>query len=104
METPYCFTKSFSYRFIVCHLNSLEGGVYCRAGKSAERATKKTKGLEHLPYEGKLQQLGLFSSEKRGLRGDMIEVCKIMHGVENVERETFFSLSQNTRTQRGHPT
>ena len=32
----------------------------------------------------------------------MIEVYKIMHGVENVDRETFFSLSQNTRTQ-GHP-
>ena len=32
----------------------------------------------------------------------MIEVYKMMHGVGNVERETFFSLSQNTRTQ-GHP-
>ena len=26
----------------------------------------------------------------------------MLHGVENVDRETFFSLSQNTRT-RGHP-
>ena len=41
--------------------------------------------------------------EKRRLRGDMIEVDNIMHSVENVERETFFSLSQNTRPQRGHP-
>ena len=32
----------------------------------------------------------------------MIEVYKVMHGLENVDRETFFSLSQNTRT-RGHP-
>ena len=40
---------------------------------------------------------------KRSLRGDMIEVYKIMHGVENVDRETFFSLSQNTRTQWGQP-
>ena len=46
--------------------------------------------------------MGLFSLEKRRLRGDMIEVYKIMPGVENVDRETFFSLSQNTRT-RGHP-
>ena len=37
---------------------------------------------------------------KRRLRGDMIEGYKIMPGVE---RETFFSLSQNTRTQWGHP-
>ena len=35
-------------------------------------------------------------------RGVMIEVYEILHGVENVERETFFSLSHNTRT-RGHP-
>ena len=27
---------------------------------------------------------------------------KIVHGVENVDREAFFSFSQNTRT-RGHP-
>ena len=28
----------------------------------------------------------------------MIEVYKIMHGMENVDMETFFSLSQNIRT------
>ena len=57
---------------------------------------------QHLPYEGRLHQLGLFSLGKGRPRGDMIEVYKMMHGVGNVERETFFSLSQNTRT-RGHP-
>ena len=40
---------------------------------------------------------------KSRLRGDMIEVYKIMHVVENVDREAFFSLSQNTRTLWGHP-
>ena len=33
----------------------------------------------------------------------MIEVYKIMHGMENVDRETFFSPSQNIGTQCGHP-
>ena len=28
-----------------------------------------------------------------------MEVYKMMHGVENVDRETFFSLFQNTRNQ-----
>ena len=67
-----------------------------------KRATKMIKGLECLPYEGRLHQLGLFSLEKRRLRGDVIEVYKIRQGMENVDRETFFSLSQNTRTP-GHP-
>ena len=65
--------------------------------KVQKRGTKMIKGLEHLPYKGRLHQLGLFSLEKRRLRGDMIEVYKIMPGVENVDRETFFSLSQNTK-------
>ena len=70
--------------------------------KVQKGATKMIKGLRHLPYEGSLHQLGLFSLEKRRLRGDMIEVYKNIHGVENVNRESFFSLSQNTRIQ-GHP-
>ena len=53
-----------------------------------KRFTKMLPGMER--SEEKLEKLGLFSLERRRLRGDLIEVYKIMRGMDRVDSQKLF--------------
>ena len=64
--------------------------------KIQRRMTKLVPELKDLPYEERCKRMGLTSLEKRRVRGDLIETFKIIHGYENVDRETFFELARGS--------
>ena len=45
--------------------------------------------LRDLSYEKRLKECGLTTLETRRLRGDQIEVFKILNGYENIDRNMF---------------
>jgi len=55
------------------------------------RATKLVKGFKKLSYEDRLKQLGICSLEKWRLRGDMIEVYKILNEKERGHSQKLFN-------------
>ena len=68
-----------------------------------QRTMKMIKGLEHLSYEERLSDLGLFSIEKRRLRGYMIKVYKYLRCERQSDEATRFLVVCGDRTrQNGH--
>ena len=63
------------------------------------RVTKLIPRLRNKPYEERLKELNLFSLTKRRLRGDLIEVFKILKGIENVDAAKYFTIDTSNRTR-----
>ena len=68
--------------------------------KVQRRATKLMGECSGLEYPARLKECRLTTLETRFLRADLIEVFKILKGLENLNTDQFFEL--NPRTSRGH--
>ena len=65
------------------------------------RVTRLIPGLARLSYDERLKETWLFSRERRRLRGDMIEMFKIMKGIDKISTDELFNRVDSDRT-RGH--
>jgi len=64
-----------------------------------QRATKMIQGLEHLSYEERLRELGLFSLGKSRLRGDLRPAFQYLKGTYRKGGENPFSKACCNRTR-----
>ena len=62
------------------------------------RFTRMIPELKSLPYEARLKRLNLTTLEIRRIRGDLIEVYKILNGLEKINPDSMFTrFTYNTR-------
>ena len=49
---------------------------------------------------GKIERLGMFSLRNKRFKGDMIEVFKMIHGMDKVNLGKLFSIDEDRRTRK----
>ena len=67
--------------------------------KVQRRATKLVKACKNMTYENRLKYLNLYSLKGRRVRGDLIQVFKIFHNIDDLDFQTFFVLSSVDKTR-----
>ena len=65
------------------------------------RATRMEHSIRHLNYSDRLRELGLPSLQYIRARADLIEVYKILNGIDKCDKNKLFQNQLNQRT-RGH--
>ncbi len=74
--------------------------------KVQRRATRMVDGYKGMEYEERLKRIGLTKLELRRERADMLEVFKILKGMEGLDRDHFFIDAvdgrENGMMTRGH--
>ena len=63
------------------------------------RATRLISDISQLSYEERLQQCRLTTLGTRKIRGDQIEVFKRMQGYEELNKDMFFRIKNDSRTR-----
>ena len=63
------------------------------------RVTKLIPRLRNKPYEERLSQLNLYSLTKWRVRGDLIQVFKIIKGIKNMDMEKYFTIDTSNITR-----
>ena len=64
------------------------------------RATKIIPSLRNLSYEERLKRLGMFSLRRRRLRGDIIEVFKMIRCIDKVNLGKLFCIDEDGKTRK----
>ena len=65
-------------------------------------ATKMIERFKELTYEERLKRTGLISLEQRRVRGDLIQVFKILKEIDRVDHRDYFEIISAGSKTRGH--
>lgn len=65
--------------------------------KVQRRATKMVKSLRNKPYDERLNELELMNLEERRIRGDLIQMFKIIRGQEKIQLVNGLNFSESLK-------